>query len=161
MVAVAGQVRAVDYQVVPADSVRALAHRGPEFGRKPDVMASARLLELAELPCMEALREHIAPHQCTLGTRQHAEHRGVVVIGARLRITACCATAEGVYSEWRVTVHDGHEDVWSGSLGFVVVDLAEFEHRRLRPKQRSSPRDDTGQSAAAESEVITQQGVSQ
>ncbi|WIX79188.1 hypothetical protein QRX50_49060 [Amycolatopsis carbonis] len=77
--------------------------------RKPDVMASARLLELVEMPCMDALREHIAPHGSTLGTRQHVEHRGAVVIGARLRITARCAAAQGAYSEWRVmTVHDGH-----------------------------------------------------
>jgi predicted thioesterase len=158
VVAAHGQTKTVHYEVGPDDSVRALAHRGPEFRRKPDVMASARLLELAELPCMDVLREHIAPHQCTLGTRQHVEHRGAVAIGARLTITARCAVAEGAYSEWRVTVHDGHEDVWRGTLGFVVVDLADFERRHLGPKQRARLPADGSPTAPARARRLRQTG---
>lgn len=135
-VAVVGETKTIDYVVSERDSVRLLAHRSIEFARKPNVMASARLVELCELPCMELLREHIGPHECSLGARQHLDHHAPITIGARLTITARCRAVSGAFSEWAVQVYDDHEYVGGGMVSFVVVDQAEFERRRLLPKQR-------------------------
>lgn len=129
-----GSTRTVHYDVTGDDSVRCLAGRSIEFLRKPDVVASARVIELAEWPCMEAVRETISAHECSLGVRQRLDHRAPIAIGAHLAITACCTVARHPYSEWQVSVHDGHEDVAFATLAFVVVDRAEFEMSRLSGK---------------------------
>jgi predicted thioesterase len=133
---VLGKTKTVHYVVSPHDSVRGLAHRGLEFVRKPEVMASARLVELCEMPCMEVLREHIRLHECTLGSRQDIKHRAPIAIGARLTITVRCTEVRGSFSEWDVRVDDEHEHVGGGVVSFSVVDQAAFERRRLAPKQR-------------------------
>jgi predicted thioesterase len=124
----------IHYDVTGDDSVRRLAGRSIEFLRKPDVVASARLLELCEWPCMDVIGQVIADHECSLGARQELDHRAPIAIGAHLAITARCTVARHPYSEWEVSVHDGHEDVGCATLAFVVVDLAAFEQRHLAPK---------------------------
>lgn len=124
------------YVVTDQDSVRGLAHRSPEFAAKPDIVASARLLELCEWPCIELLRSAMKPQQCSLGVRQYLDHRGPIVIGARLEITATCTAADRSRSRWQVTVHDGHDIVGTAALAFVVVDQADFERTRMAPKAR-------------------------
>ncbi|MET9260436.1 hypothetical protein [Amycolatopsis sp. NPDC004079] len=129
------------YRVVPSDSVRTLAHRGREFLRKPAVMASAKLLELGEGICMEALRESLRPEQCSLGTRQLAAHHGAVWIGDTLAITARRVGGEDPRSEWYVAMTAIPADdekphlAWEGMLSFVVVDLRRFEQQRTSPRQ--------------------------
>lgn len=128
-------VRTLRYRVTADDSVRALApRRGAEFARKPDVMASARLVELCEQPCMEAIREHIAENLCSLGMSQYLDHRGPITTHAQLTLTARCTHATRRRSRWDVAIHDGHEHVGYGEFGFVVVDPTEFHDRRCAPK---------------------------
>ncbi|QWF85781.1 thioesterase family protein [Amycolatopsis sp. CA-230715] len=129
-----GATRTVHYTVAAEDSVQRLAHRSAEFARNPDILASARLIELCEWPCMDAVRDIIAPDECTLGAWQRQDHRAPVLIGARLVITARCVVANHPYSEWEVRVHDGHKSVARATLGFIVVDRAEFERQRMNPK---------------------------
>lgn len=129
-----GTVRTVRYQATAADSVRRLAGRSVEFARKPDIVASARLLELCEWPCMDAVRDVIEPAECSLGARQRLDHQAPIAIGAELTITARCTVAAHPYSEWEVAVHDGHEAVGRATLAFIVVDRNEFEQERLAPK---------------------------
>jgi predicted thioesterase len=124
----------VYYDVTPADSVRCLAGRSIEFLRKPNIVASARLLELCEWPCMDVIGEVIADHECSLGVRQELDHRAPIAIGAHLTITARCTVARHPYSQWEVRVHDGHEDVGHATMAFIVVDRADFEERHLTPK---------------------------
>ncbi|MFD2419953.1 thioesterase family protein [Amycolatopsis pigmentata] len=133
-------VRTVIYTVTEKDSVRAI-ELSPEFCRhKPAVMASARLVAVCEWPCMEQLREGLGPHQCSLGVFQHLRHTGPIPIGARIALAARCVSRSGPYSEWEVEVHDGFELVGSAHLGFVVVDQAEFERRRLHGKHPAEAR---------------------
>jgi predicted thioesterase len=127
--------RTLDYLVTPHDSVRSVTRRGPEFARKPPVMASARLLEVCEWPCMDALRETMQPHQCSLGTRQFLHHCGPIPIGALLTVVVRCTFVDGAYSEWDVQAHAWGDLVGTGSLGFVVVDQAAFERRHLGSAQ--------------------------
>jgi predicted thioesterase len=129
----------VRYHVTEYDSVRFLAPRSVEFARKPDIMASARLLELCEWPCMEALRGRMAPYECSLGSRQYLHHCGPILIGADLTITTRCTADRGPCSEWTVEVHDGHERVGHASLEFVVVHQSEFEDNRVAPKMPKPP----------------------
>lgn len=129
-----GVVRTVHYDVTAEDSVRRLAGRSVEFARKPDVVASARLLELCEWPCMEAIRETITPRECSLGARQQLDHRAPIAIGAHLVITARCTLACHSYSEWEVRVNDDYEQAGRATLAFVVVDRVEFEKYRVSPK---------------------------
>lgn len=127
----------VVYTVTPQDSVREIA-LSPEFHHhKPDVLASARLVALCEWPCMDLLRERLKPHECSLGVWQSIQHTAPIPIGARIFIAVSCITLRRAYSEWQVTVHDEHEQVGLARLGFVTVDRADFERRRLRTKQNS------------------------
>lgn len=135
-----GTVRTVRYQASADDSVQRLAGRSAEFARKPDIVASARLLELCEWPCMDAVREVIEPAECSLGARQRLDHHAPIAIGAELTITARCTVAAHPYSEWEVDVHDGHEAVGRATLAFIVVDRVEFEQERLTPKLTPAPR---------------------
>lgn len=131
--------RTVAYTVTAEDSVRTIG-LSPEFhSRKPDVMASARLVAICEWPCMDQLRERMEPHQWTLGTRQHLHHMAPILIGAHLTITALCLRSEGHRSTWRVGVHDEHEQVCTARLDFATVDKSDFYARRLRPKAPVPP----------------------
>lgn len=130
--------RTVTYTVTPHDSVRGIA-LSPEFHQhKPDVMASARLVAVCEWPCMDLLRERLEPHECSLGAWQHIRHTAPIPIGARLLIAASCTSLGRSYSEWQVDVRDEHEQVGTARLGFVTVDQADFELRRLRAKLPSA-----------------------
>lgn len=135
-----GAVRTVYYRSVESDSVQQVDGLSAEFERKPDIVASARLLALCEWPCMDAVRDVIEPAECTLGARQRLDHEAPIVIGAELTITARCTVAAHPYSEWEVAVHDGHEDVGRATLAFIVVDRGEYERERLAPKLAAAPR---------------------
>jgi predicted thioesterase len=132
-------VRETQYLVVDDDSVRQVQRRGPEFQRKPEVMASARILEVCEDVCMDALAPILQPGECSLGSLQ-AAHWGPIAIGALLTIRVQCTVFDGCRSLWEVVVHDGHEIVYQGTLGFVVKNQARFERTRLRPKLKTSAR---------------------
>ncbi|MFI6029426.1 thioesterase, FlK family [Amycolatopsis magusensis] len=120
------------YQTSAKDSVRLLADRTTEVARKPDIVASLRLLELCERLCVAALRESLEPHEHSLGAHHRLDHRAPIPIGAPLAITACCTVAAPPYSEWDVYVHDGHKTVGRATLGFIVVDHDEFERQCRR-----------------------------
>jgi predicted thioesterase len=123
------------YKVAPEDSVRAI-ERGPEYANKPDVMGSAKILEVVEQIVMEELRPAMQPHERSLGTIQNVEHCGPILIGSMLSIAACCAELEGKRSMWTVHAHDGYETVYRGRLGFVVIHKDKFEHGRLARKRQ-------------------------
>ncbi|UOZ06992.1 thioesterase family protein [Amycolatopsis sp. WQ 127309] len=124
----------IGYRVTADDSVRALPFSEEFYSRKPDVMASGRLVAMCEWPCMDLLRTRITPLECSLGVWQRMEHLAPIVIGAELVIEATCTLLRRRYSEWDVTVHDEAERVGAAQLGFVTVDQGEFESTRLRRK---------------------------
>jgi fluoroacetyl-CoA thioesterase len=129
-----GQTRTATYTSHPGDSVCAVPD-GPEWGAKPDIVSSGRLLQLCEGPCMDAIRAVMTPAECSLGRRAHLEHHAPAAIGDTLTITARCVRAAGRFSAWVVTVTDAVETVGVGCMEFAVVDRVQYDTTRVAPKR--------------------------
>lgn len=114
--------------------VRRLLPEVDEFARKPEVMASGWLVGMCEWPAMAALRAYLTDDECSLGTRITISHLAPIPAGTTLSVTARCASVNGRYSEWAVQARDERELVAAGTVGFVVVHLANFVRDRLTTK---------------------------
>lgn len=126
----------VTYSVAARDIVTGTLPGVPAFAAKPRVMATGRLLTVAEWPAMEVIARHIDTSQDSVGTNVHSfAHLAPVLRGATLSVTAECLGVGRRRSTWAVQAYDDFELVASGVLGFVVVDTSEFERRRVAPKR--------------------------
>jgi len=104
------------------------------FRQKPEVMATAWLVGVCEWPAMEAIRKHLEPGQCSLGTEVSVSHLAPIVEGSILTASATCLEVDGPFSKWSVEVWDEQEVVAVATAGFVVVEQDRFVRRRIRPK---------------------------
>lgn len=127
--------RTETYWVKQTDMVPEVLPEAPEFGRKPEVMATGRLVMLCEWPPMEALREFLDDALDSLGREVKISHLAPVVVGATLTVTARCVDVVRTRTRWEVTAHDGFELVAAAEVECAVVQRVTFERRRLDPKR--------------------------
>lgn len=91
------------------------------------VLATPRLLALAEAAAVRALAGLLEPGQTSVGTRVQLEHRRAVPVGATVSVQAHLADVADRTLRFEVLAEDGGgELVGHGQLTRVVVDRERF-----------------------------------
>jgi len=108
------------YTVAEADTAAALGS-----GEVP-VLATPRVLALAEQATVAAVAGGIEAGATSVGTRVELEHLAPSMVGAELEIAAVLERVAGRRLEFAVRVRDGGRLVARGMVTRVVVDTAAF-----------------------------------
>lgn len=117
---VAGQESGVELTVTDADTAQALGS-----GDVP-VLATPRVVALAEAACVAVTVGRLSPGDTTVGTRVDVAHLAATPVGGRVWATARVVSVDGRRLVFSVRVSDGVAVVAEGTVERVVVDRERF-----------------------------------
>ncbi|MBB4918811.1 thioesterase family protein [Streptosporangium saharense] len=90
------------------------------------VLATPRLLALAERATVQAIGDALGPGQTSVGTKVTLEHLAASPIGAHVEISAELTSVEGRRLSFVFTARDRDAVVATGTVERVVVDRERF-----------------------------------
>ncbi|UBU12132.1 thioesterase family protein [Nonomuraea gerenzanensis] len=96
------------------------------------VLATPRLLALAEAATVRAVERHLAPGETSVGTRVELEHLAASPLGAHVQVGVELTEVDGRRLVFAFEAHDQHTVVGKGTIERVVVDRAKFLARAIR-----------------------------
>jgi fluoroacetyl-CoA thioesterase len=120
MALVPGLRAAFDHTVADQDTAVALGS-----GDVP-VLATPRVLALAERATVAAVAGAIGPGATTVGVRVELEHLAASVVGAAVRVSAELERVDGRVLEFAVELRDGARLAARGHVTRVLVDRDAF-----------------------------------
>jgi fluoroacetyl-CoA thioesterase len=120
MALVPGLRAAFDHTVADQDTAVALGS-----GDVP-VLATPRVLALAERATVAAVAGAIGPGATTVGVRVELEHLAASVVGAAVRVSAELERVDGRVLEFAVELRDGARLAARGRVTRVLVDRDAF-----------------------------------
>ncbi|MEU4229828.1 thioesterase family protein [Nonomuraea sp. NPDC026600] len=96
------------------------------------VLATPRLLAVAEMATLQAVRPHLAPGETTVGTRVELAHLAASPLGTHVQITTELTEVDGRRLVFGFEARDERTVVGRGTIERVVVDRAKFLDRATR-----------------------------
>ncbi|GAA2663399.1 MULTISPECIES: thioesterase family protein [Nonomuraea] len=90
------------------------------------VLATPRLLALAEMVTTQAVRKHLAPGETSVGTRVELDHLAASPVGTHVEISAELTAVDGRRLVFSFTARDRAKLVGKGTIERVVVDREKF-----------------------------------
>ena len=93
------------------------------------VFATPEMVRLMERAAVQALADHLAPGQQSVGTLVNVRHLAPTPLGATVTARAELIAVDGRRLTFRVTAHDGQETIGDGLHERALIDLARFESR--------------------------------
>lgn len=96
------------------------------------VLATPRLLAVAEMATLEAVRSHLAPGETTVGTRVELAHLAASPLGTHVEITTELTEVDGRRLVFGFEARDKQSVVGRGTIERMVVDRAKFLDRATR-----------------------------
>src|SRR6266536_161280 len=110
----------VTLTVTEADTAQALGS-----GDVP-VLATPRLLALAEAATVRATARHLPTGTTTVGTRVELEHLSATPVGGSVSVEATLSTVDGRRLGFTVTGYDGETVAARGTVQRILVDRERF-----------------------------------
>lgn len=91
-----------------------------------DVFATPMLVAVMEAAACAAIDPHLAKTHTSLGLKINVLHSAPTPAGLTVTATAELVEVSGRKLSFKITAHDGHGDIGSGTHTRVVVDRARF-----------------------------------
>jgi fluoroacetyl-CoA thioesterase len=120
-----GAITRVQLTVTDADTAQAVGS-----GDVP-VLATPRLLALAEAATVGATASRLPPGTTTVGTRIELDHRAATAIGRTVTAEARLAKADGRRLYFEVVVREADTVVADGRIERIVVDRQRFIEKAI------------------------------
>jgi len=92
----------------------------------PPVYSTPDMIRLMEIAAFHALHPFCDEGEMNVGTHINIEHRAATGIGAEVLATAELESFDGRFYSFRVTAHDGKQEIGRGTVGRAVIRLAQF-----------------------------------
>jgi fluoroacetyl-CoA thioesterase len=96
------------------------------------VLATPRLLAIAEAATVQAVRDALGPEQTSVGTRVELRHLAASPLGTLVEVTAELAEVDGRRLVFGFTARDKEQVVGTGVIERLVVDRERFLSRLAR-----------------------------
>ncbi|MFF4624365.1 thioesterase family protein [Nonomuraea jabiensis] len=96
------------------------------------VLATPRLLALAEAATVQAVEKHLAPGETSVGTRVELEHLAASPLGTHVQVGVELTEVDGRRLVFAFEAHDKHAVVGRGTIERIIVDRAKFLARTQR-----------------------------
>jgi fluoroacetyl-CoA thioesterase len=90
------------------------------------VLGTPRLLAIAEAATVQAVHDHLAPGQTSVGTKVTLEHRAASPVGTHVEVTAELVEVDGRRLIFEVIARDRKRTVATATIERVVVDRDRF-----------------------------------
>ncbi|MFE3455110.1 thioesterase family protein [Nonomuraea sp. NPDC059194] len=90
------------------------------------VLATPRLLALAEMATVQAVRDHLGAGETSVGTKVELDHLAASPVGAHVEISAELTAVDGRRLVFGFTARDRTTLVGKGTIERVVVDREKF-----------------------------------
>ena len=114
--------------VVPADkTVPNLYPEAPQFAGMPAVFATGFMVGLMEWTCMQLMAPHIDEGEGSLGVDININHKAPTLPGQTVTVTAECIEVRGRKLTFKVTAHDGIDEIGTGTHARAVVPWDRFK----------------------------------
>ena len=92
----------------------------------PPVYSTPDMIRLMEIAAFHALHPFCEEGELSVGTHINIEHRAATGIGAEVLATADLESFDGRFYSFRVTAHDGKQEIGRGTVGRAVINLPQF-----------------------------------
>jgi fluoroacetyl-CoA thioesterase len=95
----------------------------------PPVFSTPNMIGLMEFAAFEALKPFGDPGEVSVGTAINIEHRAPTGIGARVKAKAVLESTQGRFYVFRVTAHNGVEEIGRGTVTRAFINPAKAAER--------------------------------
>lgn len=116
-------------QVRPGDTVPALFADRNAFPEMPVVLATAKMVGLMEWACVEQLRPFYEEGEGSLGIHVDVDHTAPTLPGQVVTVESEVEDIDGRFIWFRVTAHDGIDQIGTGRHRRAVIRNEKFNDR--------------------------------
>jgi fluoroacetyl-CoA thioesterase len=95
----------------------------------PPIYSTPNMIGLMEIAAFNALLPFCEPGEITVGTAINIEHRAPSTIGARVKAEAALESSNGRFFVFRVTAHNGVQEIGRGTVTRTFVNPAKVAER--------------------------------
>ena len=126
------------YDVTESRTVPRIYADAPDFQMMPNVLATGYMVALAEWACIELVKPHLDwPREQTLGTHVDLSHLAATPPGLTVEIRSRLEAVEGRKLVFRVSAHDGIDQITAGVHERHVIDAARFARKVAEKRERA------------------------
>ena len=115
--------------VQPGDTVPALFADRNAFPEMPVVFATAKMVGLMEWACVEQLRPYYEEGEGSLGVHVDVDHTAPTLPGQVVTVETEVEEVDGRFIWFRVTAHDGIDQIGTGRHRRAVIRNEKFNDR--------------------------------
>ena len=116
-------------RVTAGDTVPALFADRRAFLDMPDVFATAKMVGLMEWACVEQLRPYYEEGEGSLGVHVDVDHTAPTLPGQVVTVETEVEEVDGRFIWFRVTAHDGIDQIGTGRHRRAVIRNEKFNDR--------------------------------
>ena len=116
-------------KVQPGDTVPALFSDRNAFPEMPVVFATAKMVGLMEWACVEQLRPYYEEGEGSLGVHVDVDHTAPTLPGQVVTVETEVEEVDGRFIWFRVTAHDGIDQIGTGRHRRAVIRNEKFNDR--------------------------------
>ena len=116
-------------KVQPGDTVPALFSDRNAFPEMPVVFATAKMVGLMEWACVEQLRPYYEEGEGSLGVHVDVDHTAPTRPGQVVTVETEVEEVDGRFIWFRVTAHDGIDQIGTGRHRRAVIRNEKFNDR--------------------------------
>jgi len=121
------------FTVPESKTVLNLYPEAPQLQAMPEVFATGYMVGLMEWTCVQLLEPHLDIGEGSLGVHIDVSHKAATPPGLTVTVDAECIEARGPRVKFKVTAHDGMDEIGSGTHERFIVTWDRFK-RGLAPK---------------------------
>jgi fluoroacetyl-CoA thioesterase len=114
------------YTVPESKTVPNLYTESPELQTMPDVFATGFMVGLMEWTCVQLLAPHLEAGEGSLGIHIDVSHKSATPPGLTVTVEAECLEVRGPRARFRVSAHDGVDEIGAGTHERFIVSWDRF-----------------------------------
>jgi fluoroacetyl-CoA thioesterase len=101
----------------------------------PEIFSTPNMIGLMEFAAFNALAPYCEPGEISVGTAINIEHRAPTTIGAKVKAEAVLEAIDRRFFIFRVTAHNGVEEIGRGTVTRTLVNPAKVAERYAKKEK--------------------------
>src|SRR4029079_16030337 len=114
------------YRVPENKTVPHLYREAPQLQAMPTVFATGFMVGLMEWTCVQLLEPHLDTGEGSLGVHIYVSHKDATPPGMTVTVEAVCAEVTGPRVRFKLTAHDGVDEIGAGTHERFIVSWDRF-----------------------------------
>jgi fluoroacetyl-CoA thioesterase len=115
------------YRVPATKTVPHLYEEAPQLAVMPEVFATGFMVGLMEWTCVQLLEPHLDEGEGSLGVHIDISHKSATPVGFTVTVEAECIEVRGPRARFKVTAHDGIDEIGAGTHERFIVAWDRFK----------------------------------